>query len=88
MLKCLFERIRSRALEWLVKLVPFNISMGAMVLLSVLVLTLPGITKPYIIALFTLGNITFLAYDIALTMLIRLYFLKYRKLLRIEKILK
>jgi len=88
MLKCIFERTRIRVLEWIIKLVVFNASMGALVLISLLALTLPGITKPYIIALFTLGNITFFAYDIALTMLIKLYFLKYRRLFGIEKLLK
>lgn len=88
MLKCIYERLRSRALEWLIKIVTFNAAMGALVLISLLALSLPGMTKPYIIALFTLGNITFFAYDIALTMLIKLYFLKYRRLFRIEKLLR
>ncbi|MBQ8208708.1 MAG: hypothetical protein IJZ89_08250 [Clostridia bacterium] len=88
MLKCFFERTKSRAAEWILKIAVFNIAMGIMVLLAVFVLSIPDMTKWYIIALFVLGNITFVAYDIALSMLIRLYFLKYRKLLRIEQILR
>lgn len=88
MLKCQLERIKSRALEWVLKIATFNIAMEIMVLLAVLVFSLPDMTKGYIIALFALGNITFVAYDIALSMLIKLYFLKYRKLFGIDRILK
>lgn len=88
MLKCHIERLGSRIAEWFLKILIFNAAMGAMLLLAVLVLSLSEMAKEYIIALFALGNITFVAYDIALSMLIRLYFLKYRKRLRIEQILK
>lgn len=88
MLKCIYERQKSRILEWLLKMLTFNAAMTLTVVLALFVLSLPGMTKGYIIALFALGNFTFIVYDIALTMLIRLYFLKYRKLLKIDKIFR
>lgn len=88
MLKCFYERAKSRIAEWIFKLVTFNAAMGIMMAFAVFVFIVPGMTKGYIIAFFLLGNVTFVVYDIALTMLIRLYFLKYRKLLRVDKILK
>ncbi len=88
MLKCIFERTRSRIFEWVMKLATFNASMGIMMLFAVFVFLVPGMTKWYVISFFLLGNFTFVIYDIALTMLVRLYFLKYRKLLRVDRILK
>ncbi len=88
MLKCGIERLNSRIAEWVIKILVFNVSMGLMVMLSLLVLSPGGMTRPYIIALFAIGNVTFVAYDIALSMLVRLYLFKYRKLFKIEKLLK
>ena len=88
MLKCIYERRRSRIIEWFLKLLTFNAAMALTVLLAALVLSIPGMGKGYIISLFALGNFTFIIYDLALTMLINLYFIKYRKLFRIDKIFK
>lgn len=88
MLKAVIERTRTRIAEWILKILFFNAAMTVMILLAVFVLAIPDMQKWYVISLFALGNITFAAYDIALSMLIKLYFLKYRKLLRIDRILK
>ena len=87
-LKCIFERCKSRIVEWVLKLAYFNLAMLLLVLTAALVLSLPEITRGYIIALFALGNFTFVIYDILLSMLIFLYISKYRKLFRIDRLLK
>ncbi len=88
MAKFLIERMNNRILMWLLKLILFNISMGIIVWASLFLFTGADMTSAYIISLFALGNFTFVIYDIALSLLIRLYFFKYRKLLRIDKILR
>ncbi len=88
MLKAKIEQLRSNGLRLLFKIGFFNLSMTAIILFAKFVFTLPGLTKLYIIALYVIGNVTFIVFDIALSMLIRAYFVKYRKMLRIEKILK
>ncbi len=88
MVKFLIEKIRLRFFRWLFKLILFNVSMGIIVCASLFLFTAADMTKAYIITLFALGNFTFIIYDIALSLLVRLYFFKYRKLLRIDKILK
>ncbi|MEE0969226.1 MAG: hypothetical protein U0M06_07660 [Clostridia bacterium] len=88
MLKCVFERFRSRTLEWLSKLFTFNASLAVMLFAAVFLISAQGYTKPIVIGLVLLGNFTFVIYDTALSMLLRLYFLKYRKLLGIDKIFK
>lgn len=88
MAKFHIERLNNRVLQWLFKILLFNISMGIIVWASLFFFTGADITRAYIIPLFTLGNFTFVIYDIALSLLIRLYFFKYRKVLRIDKILR
>lgn len=88
MLKFFLERIKARALVWILKLLFFNTAMAVMMVLAVFVFITPGMTKWYIIAFFVLGNISFAAFDIALSMLIRLYFVKFRRLLGIDRLLK
>ena len=88
MAKFFIERLNNRFFQWFFKMVLFNASMGIIVWASLFLFTGADMTKAYIIALFALGNFTFVIYDIALSLLIRLYFLKYRKLLRIDKILR
>ena len=87
-LKAVFDRRKSRIVEWVLKLAYFNLAMLLLVLTAALVLSLPEITRGYIIALFALGNFTFVIYDILLSMLIFLYISKYRKLFRIDRLLK
>lgn len=88
MLKGHCERLPKRFLEWAAKLAVFNAALTLAILASRFILLASGLTKVYVISLFLLGNFTFIVFDIALSMLVRLYFLKYRKLLKIEKLLK
>ena len=88
MLKTIFERCEKRLITWLLKLLVFNAAISILICAAIFIFSLPDMTKGYIIAFFLLGNITFAVFDIALTMLIRLYLFKYRRLLRIDKILK
>lgn len=88
MLKGFCEHLPLRVLEWTIKLAAFNAALAVAVLVSKFLLSVPDMSVGYIISLFLLGNFTFVVFDIALTMLVKIYFLKYRKLLRIEKLLK
>ncbi len=88
MLKSKIEQLRSKGLRLLFKIGFFNLSMSAIILASKLIFKLPGLTKWYIIAFYAIGNFTFVIFDIVLSLLIRAYFVRYRRLLRIEKILK
>ena len=88
MLKAKIEGLRSNGLRLLFKIGFFNLSMTVIVAAAKFIFTLPGLTREYVIALYAIGNVTFIVFDIALSMLIRAYFVKYRKMLRIEKILK
>ena len=87
MIKCLVERIGKRWLGWVFKLLFFNAAVGAMIFAWVLLFAPVGLTKAYVVSFFLLGNVTFVAFDVALSMLIRLYFFKYRKLLGIGRLL-
>ena len=86
-LKAYFERL-PRTLGWVVKIGAFNLLFGAMLLLARFVFLLPeweGGTL-FVVALFVLGNVAFVCYDVALTLSIRIYSLKIRP--RIKKYLK
>ncbi len=88
MLKAKIEQLPSKGLRLVLKIAFFNLSMTVIIAAAKFAFALPGLTKGYIIALYAIGNVTFIVFDIALSMLIRAYFVKYRKMLRIEKILK
>ncbi|MBO5280066.1 MAG: hypothetical protein J6B55_02470 [Clostridia bacterium] len=88
MLKAKIEQLRSNGMRLVLKIGFFNLSMTVIIAAAKFIFALPGLTKVYIIALYAIGNVTFIVFDIALSMLIRAYFVKYRKMLRIEKILK
>lgn len=88
MLKVLFERFVSRFLEWLCKIILFNIAMTAMIIIATFVFSVADMGRMYILTLYVVGNVTFVIYDIALGMLIRLYYLKFRRQLQIDRILK
>lgn len=73
-----------RLLSWVLKLVIFNASLGLLVLLCRYFL--PEIAaEGFGLLLFGAATAAFLIYDILLSMLLRLYHLKYRKLLRLHR---
>lgn len=90
-LKSYFER-RSILLSWVLKFVSFNILFGTVIALFYLVLGMPfqeevilGVTiSPYLVPaiLLFLGNICFYLYDVLLTRLVSIYYMKYRDRVR------
>ena len=83
-IKAMVEKKLNKALSWTVKFVIFNISMILSFLIVTYVFKVPfeemkkyGAAAAWI--LLALGNVVFLIYDIALTRLITLYMLKWRK---------
>ena len=79
----LFLRL-PRVLSWVLKLVLFNVSLGLLVLICRYFL--PEIAaEGFGLLLFIAANGAFLIYDILLSMLLRLYRLKYRKLLGLHR---
>ncbi len=79
----------NRIFKIIIKLAVLNAAMGISAFLSAWFLTGgTAISKTYYLSLFAVGNLTFIVFDYALTMLFRLYFLKYRKLLGIDRFLK
>ncbi|NMA07278.1 MAG: hypothetical protein GX928_06160, partial [Ruminococcaceae bacterium] len=79
-LKAIFENLKRRILEYLLKFSVFNISMISAYFLMLKVFGFEAIVKEFadyktafLMLLLVLGNITFFIYDIALTRLIILY---------------
>lgn len=77
-LKATLERLRSRVLEWVLKLLVFNVTMVAAYLLMLYVFGLPadefeigGVNLPLVFL--GLGNVVFVIYDMALTSVITMY---------------
>jgi len=71
-------------LEWIIKIVVFNIAFVAVLLISKYVFAIPDETKFMMTAIYILGNIVFVIYDIALTRLITFYNVKLRHRFRIK----
>ena len=83
-LKAVFESKLSLVLSWVFKFIVFNVSMVAAFLISVYVFKIPfeEMEKygPIAAIIFLgVGNVVFLIYDFALTNLIKLYLIKWRK---------
>ena len=88
-LKMLIERIPSKALGYLLKLVTFNVALAGCFLIIVKVLGLPIIESDKITSwvaivgiIAVIGNLVFWIYDFALTRLIGMYFFKLRRTVR------
>lgn len=90
--KALLEgKINSKILLWILKLLIFNVSVVAAYLIIIYVFQLPleemeEFGKWGVWALLGMGNVVFVIYDVALSRLVTLYMLKWRKTFR--KILK
>lgn len=83
-IKAVLESKLPVALGWIVKVLLFNVTMVAayLVLIYVMGIEIDEITEYGMIAvpmLLGAGSITFIAYDIALTQIISLYLIKWRK---------
>lgn len=81
-----FERLHP-FLAWCVKISAFNVFMTVILLISKFVLRLPDTDLEFGYALYALGNVTFIVYDIALSKVILLYVVKLRKILGLNKLL-
>jgi len=83
-LKAILEEKLPKVVSWVLKFAVFNVSMVAAFLITVYVFNIPfdemekyGVKAAFF--LLALGNIVFLLYDYALSNLIKLYMLKWRK---------
>lgn len=81
-----FERLHP-FLAWCTKLSTFNIFMTVIIWAVNSVLKLPQTDFTFSWALYILGNVTFIIYDIALSKLIFLYIVKLRKIFKMNKLL-
>ena len=84
----LIERLPSRALGFVLKFIAFNVSLAGCVLAITKILGLPFFENKYFdfsataIIVAVVGNVVFLMYDLVLTRLIGMYFVKFRKTVR------
>lgn len=90
-LKAVFETIKIRAVEYILKFLVFNLAVTTVYLLfaSVFMIDVEGFGdfgKYSVIILYAVGNVAFILYDICLARLCGLYF--YRLHPKIEKIMK
>ena len=74
-------------LSWCVKIAVFNLFLTAIILVANFVLRLPESDFSFSLALYAVGNVTFVIYDIAISRLITLYLIKLRKILKLNKLL-
>lgn len=89
-LKGLIEKLKNIAFQYILKLVVFNLCMVGSFFLAITILSVPkesfeigGFYLPW--AFLLAGNVIFIIYDICLTRIISIYFIKWRKLLKIRK---
>lgn len=78
----------NRAISWLVKLSAFNTSIILMFTFFKSLFGLNDVKQTYIILLFVCANIFFVVYDYALSGIITLYIVKFRKLLKLKDMFK
>ena len=71
-------KIKPRVLSYVLKLIIFNLAFAAIAAVSIFVLRLPMEGDWLLPALFALGNLTFVVYDLALTRLITMYIVTIR----------
>lgn len=86
-IKGYIERKCNKTVEWIVKLIIFNISVVAASLIATKVFMIPfgefgALGKMAIPLLLVLGNVVFVIYDIALTRIISVYVYKWRKYIK------
>lgn len=84
--KYFLENIKTKWLQWLCKMIFFNICMVAA---TILIIFISGLPKEfanylYITGLLLVFNLTFIIYDFALSRLVVLYIMKIRKIFRLK----
>ncbi len=75
--KEIFERLHY-VVSWILKLSAFNTMLTVLIVVSTVILKLPYTEIGFTVTLYLVGNLAFVLYDIALTTLITLYFVKLR----------
>ncbi len=81
-IKSLLEKLSSRSVEWLLKILIFNAAIVAAYAILIPIFGLEALGfggKGYIIAVWVLSNIFFVLYDILMTKMIPIYFKRYHK---------
>lgn len=88
-LKGLFERIKSKLLQYVLKFSTFNVCMVAAFYVSISLLSIPkesfelfGVYLPWVFLL--IGNVIFVVYDICLTRIITQYITQWRQKLKFK----
>ena len=85
-LKAYLERIKSKTIQWILKILLFNISFALVLILGLVLFEIPiddmGMGPWYLLGLFVGLEFMFVLYDIALTRVITLYLIRYRERFR------
>lgn len=86
-IKSVIEKIDRKAVEWIIKMVLFNVMFTAILLLATYVFGIDAqemgdLGKYSAIIMYLLGNFMFVMYDIALSTVVSLYLRKYRDTFR------
>ncbi|MEG1027242.1 MAG: hypothetical protein RSE07_01010, partial [Oscillospiraceae bacterium] len=85
-IKSVFEKCKSRILEWILKLLTFNTSVILSYIIMLNVLSMTNLTDDFkgiaIPILLILGNIVFIVYDFALNGLANMYYYKIKPKLK------
>ncbi|HCB99625.1 MAG TPA: hypothetical protein DEP42_00140 [Ruminococcaceae bacterium] len=80
LLKRSIERFQNRVCQWVLKFLLFNACLTAAYFITVQLFGLPnGVVKYGYLLILVLLNIAFVLYDIAVTRLITVYFLRFRR---------
>ena len=87
-IKSYIERIGSGLLRWVVKLAVGNAALALMFLIMSIFVPEEFATGVLLVATYVLGIIAFVMYDVAISKLITLYFVRLRERLRLYKYLK
>ena len=87
-IKSYVERLGSALLRWVIKIITGNVALALMFLLLSLFVPDEFETGTLLIITYILGFVAFVTYDIALSKLITLYFVRIRDRIKIYKYLK
>ena len=86
-IKSVIEKLDRKVVEWIIKMVLFNVMFTLILLLATYVFGIDAnemgdLGKYSAIVMYLLGNFMFVAYDIALSTMVSLYLRKYRSTFR------
>lgn len=87
MLKRYWERFR-KPFAYSGKIAQFAVALTVLLWFTDAVLHVPGMNRWYVIGLYAVGVVTFLIFDVALTLLTRLYRVKFRHQFGIDRLMR